>query len=92
MFELVTTKRFKKSYKRVSQLKGFKRTVFVSVVSDLVAGKPLDKKYKDHALTGNMKGYRECHLAPDILLIYEIDNGILTLTLVNVGNHAQLFK
>ncbi len=92
MYEIVRTSRFKSAYKRVSKLIGFKEEVFVSVVEVLASGQKLDKKYKDHALTGNFKTTRECHLAPDILLIYHIDDGILTLTLVSIGKHSQLFK
>ena len=92
MYEIKRAKRFKKSYKRISQLKGFKRDVFVSVVEKLASGEVLPGKYKDHKLSGDMQGLRECHLAPDILLIYEIDDGMLTLTLVNIGNYSQLFN
>jgi mRNA interferase YafQ len=91
-YEIVRTKRFKTAYKRVSQLPGFKSDVFKEVVTALVEGKELPTKYKDHSLTGNLKTFRECHLAPDILLIYQIDNGLLILTLVSIGSHAQLFR
>lgn len=91
-YSIVKTKRFKTAYKRVSQLPGFKRELFITVVATLAAGEQLDATYKDHRLTGNLKGFRECHLAPDILLLYQIDNGLLILTLVSIGNHAQLFK
>ena len=84
--------RFKKSLKRVTKLKGFKEDVFKSVVSELARGQKLDKSYRDHQLTGKLKGFRECHVAPDILLIYQIDDEVLVLTLVNVGSHSQLFE
>ena len=90
--ELVRSRRFKKSYKRVSKQIGFKRDVFLSVLKSLTDSVMLDQKYRDHALSGDMLGYRECHLAPDTLLIYEIDDGVLTLTLINIGSHSQLFK
>ncbi len=92
LYEIVRTKRFKSAYKRVKNLKGFKREIFVEVVEDLASGNALSEKYRDHKLTGNLKNFRECHLAPDILLLYQIDDGILILTLVSIGNHAQLFK
>ena len=91
-YVVVRTKRFKTAYKRVRRLKGFREEVFVAVVSALAAGRQPAKKYKDHRLTGNLKDFRECHLAPDILLVYQIDDGLLILTLVNVGSHAQLFR
>ncbi len=62
------------------------------MVTDLANGKSLNKKYKDHKLTGQLKEFRECHLAPDILLIYQIDDNVLILTLVSIGNHSKLFK
>jgi len=91
-YTVVKTKRFKTAYKRVSQLRGFKKNVFKGVVQKLAEGGELDKKYRDHQLTGNLKDFRECHLASDILLIYQIDDGILVLTLVSVGSHSQLFR
>ena len=91
-YEIVRTKRFKTAYKRVSQLPGFKATTFEEVVSTLAEGRELPSKYKDHSLTGNLKAFKECHLSPDILLIYQVDNGLLILTLVSIGSHAQLFR
>ncbi len=92
VYAIVRTKRFKTAYKRVKHVSGFKAEVFSEVVATLASGSTLNKKYRDHALTGNLKNFRECHLTPDILLLYQIDNGMLILTLVSIGNHAQLFK
>jgi len=91
-YKIVRTKRFKTAYKRVSQLKGFKESIFIQVVARLSDGKKLDAHFKDHQLTGKLKNFRECHLASDILFVYQIDDNILILTLVSVGNHSQLFK
>ncbi len=92
IYEIVKTKRFKTAYKRVKNLKGFKVETFVEVVETLASGNKLKVEYRDHKLTGNLKDFRECHLASDILLMYQIDDGVLILTLVSIGNHAQLFK
>ena len=92
MYEIIRTQRFKKAYKRVRNLPGFKEKVFNEVVTTLASGQVLKETYRDHRLTGKLKDFRECHLAPDILLIYQIDKGILILTLVSIGNHSQLFK
>lgn len=92
VYEIVRTKRFKSAYKRVKNLRGFKKEIFAEVVYTLASGNKLNEKYRDHKLTGSLKNFRECHLAPDILLLYQIDDGILVLTLVSIGNHAQLFK
>jgi mRNA interferase YafQ len=51
----------------------------------------LDPKYHDHPLRGNYKGCRECHIDPDWLLIYRIDNDALILTAVRTGSHSDLF-
>jgi mRNA interferase YafQ len=91
-YEIERSARFKKAYKRVRQLPGFKEAVFIEVVDTLATGQKLPTKYKDHKLTGNLKDFRECHIAPDILLIYQIDSDMLILMLVNIGNHSQLFK
>ncbi len=90
-YTVVYSKRFLKSLDRVKQWKGFKDERLRQVIRFLSCKEVLPVQYRDHALSGDMLGYRECHLAPDILLIYEIDNGVLTLTLINIGNHAQLF-
>ena len=62
------------------------------VIETLRLGKPLDAKYKDHPLTGNFKMFRECHVKPDWLLIYMIEDDILTLTLVETGSHSDLLR
>ncbi|MBI5798402.1 MAG: type II toxin-antitoxin system YafQ family toxin [Candidatus Yonathbacteria bacterium] len=51
----------------------------------------LDRKYKDYALHGEYNGYRECHLKPNTLLLYEIDERMSLVTLVNIGSHSELF-
>lgn len=91
MYNLKFTTTFKKSYKLM-----IKRRLNISeldfVIDELRKGNQLNEKYRDHALSGNWKGFRECHIKPDWLLIYLIENDILTLTLVNTGSHADLFK
>lgn len=86
------TQRFKKSLKRARQLPGFKPERLKLVITKLSEGASLPPAYKDHALTGAMHSFRECHLSPDILLIYQIDTPVLMLTLINIGKHSQLFK
>ena len=72
--------------------RGLDISILEEVVEKLKARRPLDVKYKDHPLSGNYKGYRECHIQPDWLLIYLIEDDILTLTLVDTGTHADLFN
>ena len=62
------------------------------VIDILANGGTLDAKYRDHDLTGNYKGTRECHIEPDWLLIYEIQNNVLVLMLYRLGTHSELFK
>lgn len=83
--------RFKKGL-RLAAKRGLDLSLLEEVVEKLRTRIPLDTKYKDHSLSGNWKGYRECHIQPDWLLIYLIEDDILTLTLVDTGTHADLFK
>lgn len=57
----------------------------------LQRGEKLPERFRDHELAGNLKGSRECHILPDLLLIYRIFNDILILELVDTGSHADLF-
>lgn len=91
MFIVKFTAAYKKSYKLMKK-RGLDLTLLEEVVDDLRQGKTLDKKYRDHALKGNRKGFRECHIQPDWLLIYLIENDILTLTLVDTGTHSDLLN
>ena len=91
MYEVKFTNAFKKSYKLMKK-RGLDISLLDEVVDTLRQGKKLDDKYHDHALTGNYQGFRECHIKPDWLLIYLIENDILKLTLVDTGSHSDLFK
>lgn len=89
-YKLVLTGRFKKGLKSAKK-RGLDISLLDSIVEKLLSGMPLDPKYKDHPLKGKWNGFRECHIQPDWLLIYLIENDILTLTLVDMGTHADLF-
>lgn len=91
MYKVKFTSAFKKSYKLMKK-RGLDMSALDDVVDTLRQGKPLDEKHHDHALTGNFVGFRECHIKPDWLLIYLIENNILTLTLVDTGSHSDIFK
>ena len=60
------------------------------VVKKLANGEKLDKRFKDHALAGNWKNYRECHLQPDWLLVYRYEKNLLILTLARTGTHSEI--
>lgn len=61
------------------------------MVATLAMGDPLPEKRKDHTLTGNWVGHRECHIQPDWLLVYRIEDNVLVLTLSRTGTHSDLF-
>ena len=89
-YEILSTGRFKKDLKTIIK-RGYNVQLLKDVVGLLVAGIPLPEKNKDHVLTGNWTGHKECHIAPDWLLIYKIDNDVLILTLIRTGTHSDLF-
>ena len=62
-----------------------------SVVKMLAKGETLPPQYHDHALTGDLEGTRDCHITPDWLLLYRIENDVLVLTLTRTDSHADLF-
>ena len=61
-----------------------------AVIQDLIDGKPLEQKYRDHVLIGNFKDRRECHIAPDWILIYRLDYSRIIFE--RTGTHADLFR
>lgn len=85
------TTAYKKSYKLMKK-RGKNMSLLDSVIDDLRRGKALEERYCDHELKESLKGFRECHIQPDWLLIYLIDNDILTLTLVDTGSHSDLLR
>ena len=70
--------------------RGLDMSLLNEIIDTLRQGKVLEEKNRDHELKGNLKGFRECHIQPDWLLIYLVDNDILTLTLIDTGSHADL--
>ena len=84
------TNKFKKDFKLA-----IKRGLDISLLEDIIAklsmGEPLPEKNLDHNLTGNWTGHRECHILPNWLLIYRIEDNVLVLTLSRTGTHSDLF-
>jgi mRNA interferase YafQ len=72
-----------------------KRNLDISLLDDIITklsqGIPLPANNRDHELTGNHAGHRECHIQPDRLLIYRVENDVLVLTLTRTGSHNDLF-
>ncbi len=89
MYSIFRTVSFKKEYKKLSSTD---KELVKEIIILLAENKKLDNKYKDHNLTGNFKDLKECHIKPDLLLIYKINNEILELALIQVGSHSSLFR
>lgn len=85
------TSQFKKDYK-LAMKRHLDISLLEEVVSQLALGKALPDKNRDHALTGDWIGHRECHILPDWLLIYRIEDNVLVLTLARTGSHSDLFN
>lgn len=90
MLDLIMTGQFKRDLKRI-QKRGLELELLNNVIRLLLEEQTLDEKYRDHALTGNYRGFRECHIQPDWLLIYAIDHNELILTASRTGSHSDLF-
>ena len=84
------TTQFKKDFK-LAMKRSMKIELLEEVIAMLAMGETLPDKHKDHALTGNWVGHRECHILPDWLLIYRIEDEGLLLTLARTGSHSDLF-
>ena len=72
--------------------RGLKMNLLEDVVALLAMGEALPGKNKDHALTGDWVGHRECHILPEWLLVYRVENNVLVLTLSRTGAHSDLFS
>lgn len=90
MLDIVSSNRFRKDLKLAIK-RGYKIQLLESVVDQLAAGKTLSENYNDHQLGGNYGGFRECHITPDWLLIYQIRENELILFLSRTGTHSDLF-
>ena len=88
-YRLFKTNSFKRSYKK-QKLTDEEDLAYIDVVYNLLCDVKLEDKYKDHQLKGNMKDFRECHIKPDLLLVYMIEDNVLKL--VDIGSHSELFN
>ncbi|MCI5587411.1 MAG: type II toxin-antitoxin system YafQ family toxin [Lachnospiraceae bacterium] len=89
-YEIKNTSQFKKDFK-LAKRRGPDTNLLKSIVTKLANGEQLEEKYRDHALSGDWIGHRECHIQPDWLLVYRIENDVLVLTLTRTGTHSDLF-
>jgi mRNA interferase YafQ len=91
MYHKIYTKQFKRSIRKIEHSGLVGRKEIESFIDALARGGKLTEKHKDHILAGGYIGYRECHIRPDLLLIYKIEEKILILILANIGSHSELF-
>ena len=89
-YDLKYTSRFKKDFKQAKKQKRDIEKLF-DVIERIANGETLETKWKDHALSGDYSGARECHIEPDWLLIYEMFEETLVLSLLRTGSHSELF-
>lgn len=90
MYNVKFTNAYKKSYKRMAK-RGIDLSLLDEAVDNIRHGIALVPKYKDQILKGKFNGFHECHIKPDWLLVYLLEDDILTLTLIDTGSHADLF-
>ncbi len=90
MLRFETTAQFRKDINRIKK-RGYNLSLLNEVVQTLPEEKPLNKKYYDHALTGKYTKHRECHIQPDWLFIYRINDSKLILVATRTGTHSDLF-
>jgi len=89
---LISTKSFKRQYKKICRSGNAKiKEALDNAVNKLVSGIVLEEKYYNHKLSGQMHDKFECHVLPDLLLIYKKDDDILVLELIATGSHSELF-
>ncbi len=91
MLEIVLSNQFKKDLKLAAK-RGYKLELLEEAVDKIASNVKLEDKYRDHALTGNYVGFRECHIQSDWLLVYRIENTELILFLSRTGSHSDLFN
>lgn len=89
MREIVHTSQFKRDFKKL-RLSDQDEARLLEVIDALIDDKPIPVRYRDHGLTGNWIGCRECHLKPDILLIYKPEGNVVKF--MRIGSHSSLFR
>ena len=90
MLEIVSSNRFKRDLK-VALKRGYRISLLEDVVNRLARQEPLEERYRDHLLSGDYDGFRECHITPDWLLVYQVRENELVLFLSRTGTHSDLF-
>lgn len=91
MYTIRVSTRFRRDMKR-SKKQGKDVALFKNVNALLSSGQAFPEKFRDHLLTGNWHGHRECHLTPDWLLIYRVNEQAKEIEYVRIGSHSELFR
>ena len=89
-YQVIWSTKFKKDYK-LAMKRGLDIDLLDTAITILAETGTLPKEYLDHSLSGNYKGFRECHIQPDWLLIYKIVEDKLALALTRTGTHSDVF-
>ena len=89
MLTLEYSSQFKKDFKKITKLPIPDIVEVGKIISTLQQGEVLDAKYVDHPLAGNWNGFRDCHIKPDLVLIYRVHDSLLQLA--RIGTHSELF-
>lgn len=90
MLKLEYSRQFKKDFKKIAKLSIPDVVEVGHVIKQLQLGETLPEKYVDHSLSGNWQNYRDCHVKPDLVLIYKVDD--TSLKLARIGIHSELFR
>ena len=88
MYRFKPSSKFRKHYKKLNQKD---KEITKKIINKLLNDEILESKYKDHKLIGKYAGFRECHIKPDLLLIYKKENNALILVCIAIGSHSDLF-
>ena len=88
---VILTSQFRRSFKKILKSGRYTRKEVEDVVEMIARGETLDLKYRDHWLHGELLNERGCHIHPDLILVYRIENNNLVLTLIDIGSHSDLF-
>ncbi|EAH6165490.1 type II toxin-antitoxin system YafQ family toxin [Campylobacter jejuni] len=87
-YDIKYSSKFKKHYKKLNTKEQQEAR---AIIERLANDEPLEPKYKDHALKGDFLGFRECHIKPDLLLIYQKQDDKIILYCLDIGSHSELF-
>ena len=88
MYRFKPSSKFRKQYKKLNQKE---KEITKKIINKLLNDEILESKYKDHKLIGKYAGFRECHIKPDLLLIYKKENNALILVCIAIVSHSDLF-